>query len=115
MRSEGLKEGGPDRLAGAGPRKEASTFPQREPPPAEADGRAGAGPRKEASTFPQREPPPAEADGRAGAGRSLYRLDGLLAVLLLGFDDQREFRAGELDLALEALLLLLLLLPRPLR
>ena len=89
MRSEELKEGGPDRL--------------------------GAGPRKDASTFPQREPPPAEADGRAGAGRSLYRLllDGLLAVLLLGLDDQREFRAGEL--VLEALLLLLLLLPRPLR
>ena len=88
MRSEELKEGGPDRLAGAGPRKEASTFPQREPPPA-------------------------EADGRAGDGRSLYRFDGLLAVLLLGLDDQREFRAEEL--ALEALLLLLLLLPRPLR
>ena len=91
MRSEELKEGGPDRLAGAGPRKEASTFPQREPPPA-------------------------EADGRAGAGRSLYRLDGLLAVLLLGLDDQREFRAEELALeALLLLLLLLLLLPRPLR
>ena len=76
---------------------------------------AGAGPRKEGSTLPHREPPPAEADGRAGDGRLLsYRLGGILAVLLLGLDDQREFRAGKL--ALEALLLLPpLLLLRPLR
>lgn len=93
MRSGEFIEGGPDRRAGAGPRKEGSTLPQRLPPPAEADGRA------------------------AGDGRLLsYRLDDglLLAVLLLGLDDQREFRAGER--ALEAPLLLLPLpLPRPLR
>ena len=71
MRSAELNEGGPERLAGAGPRNEGSTFPQRE-----------------------------------------FR-SGLLAVLLLGLDDQRELRAGEL--ALEALLLFPLLLPRPLR
>ena len=76
MRSEESNEGGPERLAGAGPRNEGSTFPQRDPPPM------------------------AEADGRTGDG-------------LLGLEDQREFRPGEITL--EALLLLPLLLPRPLR
>lgn len=114
MRSAESNEGGPERLAGAGPRSEGSTFPQRDPPPpAEADGRAGDG---LLGLDDQRELRAgellAEADGRAVDG--LLGLDdqrevwaGEVAVLLLGLDDQRGFWAGEL--ALETLL------PRPLR